>query len=65
MTATTTWATPTALAPRSSAWTQFGVNVDGLVTTASSTNVCTLAAGSSKQAQAHGALPNLCEAGSD
>ena len=36
------------------AWMQFGVNVDGLVTTASSSNVCTLAAGSSKVTQVDG-----------
>ncbi len=38
-----------------SAWMQFGVNIDGLVTTALSSNVCTLAAGSSKQTQVDGA----------
>jgi hypothetical protein len=36
------------------AWMEFGVDVDGLVTTALSTNVCTLTAGSSKQVQVDG-----------
>jgi hypothetical protein len=37
------------------AWMQFGVDVDGKTTTALSTDVCTLAAGSSKQVQVDGA----------
>jgi hypothetical protein len=36
------------------AWMQFGVDVDGLVTTASSNDVCRLAAGASKQTQVDG-----------
>ncbi len=38
----------------STAWKDFGENVDGLVTTASSTNVCTLALGAPKQNQVDG-----------
>ena len=37
------------------AWKQLGTNVDGKVTTATSTDVCTLAAGASKQTQVDGA----------
>lgn len=40
--------------PSQIAWEQFGLNVDGKVTTACSTNVCTLVAGSSRQAQVDG-----------
>ncbi len=36
------------------AWMQFGVNVDGKVTTAASTDVCTLMAGASHQVQVDG-----------
>jgi hypothetical protein len=36
------------------AWMQFGMNLDGLTTTAASIDVCTLAAGSSKQVQVDG-----------
>jgi hypothetical protein len=38
----------------STAWQQFGANVDGKVTTASSTDVCTLAPGASKTTQVDG-----------
>jgi hypothetical protein len=37
-----------------SAWQQFGANIDGKVTLASSTDVCTLTAGASKQTQVDG-----------
>jgi hypothetical protein len=37
-----------------SAWSQFGRDVDGKTTTASSTDVCTLVAGASKQVQVDG-----------
>jgi hypothetical protein len=33
--------------PSSTAWASFGYNIDGLITTAASTNVCTLVAGAS------------------
>src|SRR5208337_3872196 len=36
------------------AWQLYGLNIDGKTTTASSTNVCTLVAGSSKQVQVDG-----------
>ena len=36
------------------AWKDFGYNLDGLITIASSTNVCSLVAGSSKQVQVDG-----------
>jgi hypothetical protein len=38
----------------STAWQEFGANIDGKVTTASSTDVCTLSAGASKQTQDDG-----------
>jgi hypothetical protein len=38
----------------STAWRQLGTNIDGKVTTATSTDVCTLAAGASKQTQVDG-----------
>jgi hypothetical protein len=38
----------------SAAWKAYGYNLDGLVTTKSSTDVCTLAAGASKTTQADG-----------
>ncbi|HEY5241327.1 MAG TPA: hypothetical protein VIJ22_07675 [Polyangiaceae bacterium] len=39
----------------SAAWSSFGANIDGKITTAASTDVCTLTAGASKQTQADGA----------
>ena len=47
-------ASRTAVAPSSSAWKDYGYNLDGLVTTSSSTNVCTLAAGAPKMNQVDG-----------
>jgi hypothetical protein len=41
-------------AASTTAWTQFGVNVDGKITTAASQDVCTLAPGASLLAQADG-----------
>jgi hypothetical protein len=40
--------------PSMTAWESFGYNLDGKVTSASSTDVCTLVAGSSKQVQVDG-----------
>jgi len=40
--------------PSNTAWENFGEDVDGLITTSSSTNVCTLAAGAPKQNQDDG-----------
>jgi hypothetical protein len=40
--------------PSQIAWQPFGLNIDGKVTTACSTNVCTLVGGSSRQAQVDG-----------
>ncbi len=46
--------TDRSMNPSMTAWESFGYDLDGKVTTASSTDVCTLVAGSSKQVQVDG-----------
>lgn len=46
--------TDRSMNPSMTAWESFGYNLDGKVTTASSTDVCKLVAGSSKQVQVDG-----------
>jgi len=44
----------TTNAPSTTAWKSYGLNIDGLLTTGTSTDVCTLAAGASKAEQIDG-----------